>query len=52
MVLLLRVGSFIPVDMLFQAGSDIGFLAVFQLLHHFIEGKVDHIVMVNFVRRH
>ena len=50
--LLLRVGGFIPVDMFFQAGSDIGFLAIFQFLYQFIEGKVDHVVMVKFVRRH
>ena len=48
--LLLSVGGFVPVDVLFQAGGDIGFLAVLQFLHHFIEGKVDHVMMVEYVR--
>ena len=48
----LRLRGFVPVDVFFQAGGDIGFLAVFQFLHHFIEGEVDHVVMVKHVRRH
>jgi len=51
-VLLFRLGGFIPVDVFLQAGSDIGFLTIFQFLHHFIEGKMDHVVMVKHVRRH
>ena len=50
MLLLLRLRGFVSVDVIFQAGGNIGFLAVFQFLHHFIEGKVDHVVMMNHVR--
>lgn len=48
--LLLGIGCFIPIDMFLQAGSDIGFLTIFQLLLHFIEGKMDDVVVVKFVR--
>ncbi len=48
----LRVGGLVLIDVFLQAGGDIGFLAFLQFLHHFIEGEVDHVVMVNLVRRH
>jgi hypothetical protein len=49
-ILLLRWYRFIPADVFSEARGHVRFLAFFQFLNHFIQGKVDDVVVMKLFR--